>query len=116
MRPTITTALVTVALAAALSGCGSPRGATTGSAEGHLGPAKVQRELVREYGLDEPRCERDPRGSGRGRFACYFEDKGAELKLTVTQGVSDEKPTVIECGGAHEKAGEFLTCAIAPVH
>lgn len=78
MGSKIATVAVAVALGAALAACGSSGGSdAVASAEGQAGPAKIQRELAREYGLDEPRCERDPRGSGRGRFACYFEDKSS---------------------------------------
>jgi hypothetical protein len=106
---------VAIAVCALIAGCGSSSGGSTHSAVTvNPKPAQVERSLRRELGIEHLRCERAPRSSDGTEFACYFNQRGRELKLSVTESPGDHKPMVEECSGAHEAANEFVTCAVAP--
>ena len=108
MRTVIATAL----LCLVLTGCGGSSGSVSSATHDQTAPGKVEKELEAEFGLHRPRCRPAPHSTDS--FDCDFASKGAELELVVTQGADDATPTVTECRGAHEKANEFITCAIAP--
>jgi hypothetical protein len=108
MRAVIATAFLYLALA----GCGGSSGWVYSMTQDQTTPGKVEKELEGEFGLHQPRCR--PASHSTDSFDCDFASKGAELELVVSQGTDEPKPTVTECHGAHERANEFITCAIGP--